>query len=66
MGNLILTGLSQGKHKFSLSYQEVNQKTICIATCKCGYQIEILHFTNYAGVKDLQQKWEAHILTQKN
>ena len=51
---LVLTGLSHGKHKFSLTYPEVESKKVCIAICECGYEIEIINFHNYGGVKDLQ------------
>jgi hypothetical protein len=59
--SIVLTGLSHGKHKFSLAYPEVESKKVCIATCKCGYEVEIINFHNYGGVKDLQMKWEKHV-----
>jgi hypothetical protein len=62
---LVLTGLSKGKHSFELSYPIVDDKKICIAKCKCGYEVEIKYFWNYGGVKDLQKKWEMHIGTWK-
>lgn len=58
---IILTGLSQGKHQFSLSYPETNGVITCIANCKCGFDVEISNFTSYGGTKDLQIKWERHI-----
>jgi hypothetical protein len=65
MGSIILTGISFGKHQFSLTYPVVNRITICMANCKCGYEVEILHFRSYGGTKDLQMKWEKHIGTWK-
>jgi len=65
MGRIILTGLSYGKHKFRLVYPVVDGKTICMAICICAYEVEILYFENYGGVKDLQMKWEKHIGTWK-
>ena len=61
MSAIILTGLSYGKHKFSLTYPEVEGVVICMAQCQCGYQVEILYFKNYGGVKYIQRKWEEHI-----
>jgi hypothetical protein len=63
MGSIILTGLSHKGHKFSLSYPEVDGVKICLAHCKCGFEIEVNHFQNYGGIKDLQMKWEKHIGT---
>jgi len=65
MGSIILTGLSHGRHKFSLDYPEVEGIIICRAHCKCGYEVEIINFRNYGGSKDLQMKWEKHIGTWK-
>jgi hypothetical protein len=65
MGRIILTGISQGKHKFRLEYPIVDGKTICMAICACGYEVEILYFENYGGTKDLQMKWQKHIGTWK-
>ena len=65
MGSIILTGISRGKHQFSLNYPELDGKVICIAKCKCGYKVEILNFRSYGGTKDLQMKWEKHIGTWK-
>ena len=65
MGSIILTGISHGKHQFSLTYPEVEGVKICVAHCKCGYEVEIVNFTNYGGTKDLQMKWEKHIGTWK-
>ena len=62
---IVLTGLSHGKHKFTLNYPEVDGKKICIALCVCGYEVEIDNFHNYGGIKDLQMKWEKHIGTWK-
>jgi hypothetical protein len=61
MGSIILTGISHGKHQFSLTYPEVGGVMICMAHCKCGYEVEITNFNNYGGTKDLQEKWEKHI-----
>ena len=63
MGSIILTGISHGKHQFSLTYPEVNGVMICMAKCNCGYEVEIINFNNYGGTKDLQRKWEKHIGT---
>ena len=38
---------------------------ICMAHCKCRYEVEIINFRNYGGTKDLQMKWEKHIGTWK-
>jgi len=38
---------------------------ICMAHCKCGYEVEIINFKSYGGTKDLQKKWEIHIGTWK-
>jgi len=61
MGSIILTGISHGKHQFSLAYPEVAGVVICMAHCKCGYEVEIKNFRNYGGTRDLQMKWEKHI-----
>ena len=61
MGRIILTGISHGKHKFKLEYPIVDGKTICLAICACGYEVEILYFENYGGVKYLQREWDKHI-----
>jgi hypothetical protein len=61
VNSILLTGISQGKHQFSLNYQQVAGETICEAHCKCGYRVEIINFTNYGGIKDLQMKWEKHL-----
>ena len=61
MGRIILTGISQGKHKFKLEYPIVDEKTICMAICNCGFEVEILYFENYGGVKYLQREWDKHI-----
>ena len=65
MGSIILTGISHGKHQFSLTYPEVDGVMICMAHCKCGYEVEILYFKNYGGIKYLQKMWEIHIGTWK-
>lgn len=62
---IVLTGLSFGKHKFSLEYPIEDQVMRCIAVCQCGFRVEISHFRSYGGVKDLQMKWEQHIGTWK-
>jgi hypothetical protein len=61
MGSIILTGISYGKHQFSLTYPEVDGEVKCLAHCSCGYEVEILYFKNYGGVKYLQKMWEMHI-----
>ena len=61
MSAIILTEISHGKHKFSLTYPEFEGEVICIATCRCGYEIQIINFRSYGGIKDLQMKWEKHI-----
>jgi hypothetical protein len=63
MSAIILTGLSHNGHKFSLTYPELEGVMICMAHCKCGYEVEIINFNNYGGTKDLQRKWEIHIET---
>ena len=65
MGSIILTGISHGKHQFSLEYQVVEGVVRCMAHCKCGYEVEIINFRSYGGIKDLQKKWEIHIGTWK-
>ena len=65
MGSIILTGISHGKHQFSLTYPELEGVMICMAHCKCGYEVEIINFKSYGGTKDLQKKWEIHIGTWK-
>jgi len=65
MGSIILTGISHGRHQFSLTYPEIDGTTICMAHCKCGYAVEIINFRSYGGAKDLQKKWEKHIGTWK-
>jgi hypothetical protein len=65
MGSIILTGITHRKHQFSLTYPEVDGVMICMANCKCGYEVEINHFWNYGGLKYLQRKWEQHIGTWK-
>jgi hypothetical protein len=65
MGSIILTGISHRKHQFSLTYPEIEGVMICMAHCKCGYEVEIINFRGYGGIKDLQKKWEIHIGTWK-
>ena len=65
MGSIILTGISHGKHQFSLEYPVVEGVMICMAHCKCGYEVEIINFRNYGGTKDLQMKWDKHFGTWK-
>ena len=60
MGKIIATGISKGKHKFSLDYSVVNGKVTCIARCVCGYQVEILQFEGWGGTRELQKRWEEH------
>ena len=48
---IILTGISHGKHEFSLSYPEVEGIKICMARCKCGYEVEIVNFELTAALK---------------
>ena len=61
MGSIILTGISEGRHQFSITYPEIEELVICMAHCKCGYQVEFNNFRNYGGTKDLQMKWEKHL-----
>ena len=61
MNELILTGISHRKHQFSLKYPKVDGVEICMADCKCGYEVQINNYWNYGGMKDLQLKWEIHI-----
>ena len=61
MGKLILTGISKGRHKFSLEYPEADGKVTCTARCACGYQVEILQFEGWGGTRELQKRWEDHI-----
>jgi hypothetical protein len=41
MGSIILTGISHGKHQFSLTYPEVEGVRICMAHCKCGSMVRL-------------------------
>jgi len=43
----------------------VDGQKICMAHCECGYEVEILYFKNYGGIKYLQKMWEMHIGTWK-
>jgi hypothetical protein len=61
MGSIILTGISHGKHQFSLSYPELEGVMICMAHCKCGYEVEIPNFNSYAAGKYIQWVWEKHV-----
>ena len=63
MGSITLTEISHGIHQFSLTYPRVDGVIICMANCKCGYEVEITNFNSYGGTKDLQMKWEKHIGT---
>jgi hypothetical protein len=65
MSAIILTGLSHNGHNFSLAYPTIGGVMICMAHCKCGYNVEIMNFRSYGGIKDLQKKWEKHIGTWK-
>jgi hypothetical protein len=65
MSAIILTGLSHNGHKFSLTYPEIDGEVKCFAHCTCGYEVEILYFKNYGGIKYLQKMWEMHIGTWK-
>jgi hypothetical protein len=50
MNAIIITGISHGKHQFSLTYPELEGVMICMAHCKCGYEVEIINF-NMAVLK---------------
>ncbi len=65
MSAIILTGIRHGEHQFTLDYPVVDGQNICMAHCECGYEVEILYFKNYGGIKYLQKKWEIHIGTWK-
>jgi hypothetical protein len=65
MGSIILTGLSHNGHKFSLTYPEIEDKVKCFAHCSCGYEVEIVYFKSYSGVKNVQRRWEEHIKNNK-
>ena len=65
MGKLVATGISKGKHKFSLDYQTIEEKIICIAKCACGYSVEIKQFEGWGGTRELQRRWEEHTGDQK-
>jgi hypothetical protein len=65
MDSIILTGLKQGKHQFTLEYPTVDGLSICLAHCACGFKTEIKNFRSYGGVKDLQSKWELHVGVKK-
>jgi len=60
MSYLILTGLSSGKHKFTLEYEGEDIEQKCYVVCRCGYRKEIINFKNYGGVKELQRVWDKH------
>ena len=60
MAKLIATGLSKGRHKFSIEYTEVNGKVTCFARCACGHEVQILQFEGWGGTRELQKKWEEH------
>ena len=65
MSEIILTGLSHNGHKFSLTYPEIDGEVKCFAHCTCGYEVEILYFKSYSGVKNVQRRWEEHIKRSK-
>ena len=66
MGRLILTGLTKTKnHEFTLDYVVDSNREQCFAKCKCGFSEEILHYYNYAGVKELERIWDLHINSRK-
>jgi hypothetical protein len=65
MSAIILTGLSHNGHKFSLTYPEIDGEVKCFAHCTCGYEVEILYFKSYSGVKYVQRRWEEHIKKNK-
>jgi len=66
MGRIILTGLTQGKHKFELVYREIDGVEHCFAHCRCGFFSEVLNYNTYGGVKHLQFIWEAHVSEKRN
>lgn len=61
LGSIILTGLSSGKHKFTLHYSKANEETRCMAECACGYIVEIKQFSGWGGTREIQMRWEKHI-----
>ena len=61
MDELVLTGISDGKHAFLLNYPTVDKAQICLAHCRCGYEVQINSCWNYGAIKDLQMKWEKHV-----
>jgi len=65
MSAIILTGLSHNGHKFSLTYPEIDGEVKCFAHCTCGYELEIVYFKSYSGVKNVQRRWEEHIKNNK-
>ncbi len=65
MSAIILTGLSHNGHKFALTYPEIDGQVKCFAHCTCGYEVEILYFKSYSGVKNVQRRWEEHIKNNK-
>jgi len=65
MGQIILTGISWGSHKFSLNYPCVNGEVKCFAICTCGYNVEIFNFESWGGVRQVQFEWEKHIKSAK-
>jgi hypothetical protein len=60
LGKLVATGISKGKHKFTLDYQTIEEKIICMAECACGYGVEIKQFEGWGGTRELQRRWEEH------
>lgn len=44
-----------------MEYSEERGKVICMAKCKCGYEVEILNSETYGGVKELEWRWKEHV-----
>jgi hypothetical protein len=65
MSAIILTGLPHNGNMFSLTYPEIDGEVKCFAHCTCGYEVEILYFKSYSGVKNVQRRWEEHIKKNK-
>lgn len=61
MGRIIATGVSLRGHQFSVEYSEERGKVICMAKCKCGYEVKILNSETYGGVKELEWRWKEHV-----
>jgi len=61
MGRIILTGLTKTKgHEFKLNYMEDGGREICICSCKCGFETQLIYFQNYGGIKELERVWKSH------